>query len=191
VEQDNKLVVMTTEDLKDAIRKASAEGAKVALDKFDKLIKQERQNSADKRLHNTEKLLRNYHMFKLSAENAVYEVTDLEAEESANEILNLMLNREGPGLTVESIKKSVIRTVIILEHIDAMINLYRIYCHESDDPVLVRRFNVLYDRYISSPTLSVKEIAEKYNVTKSQAYTDLNNAKEKISALIFGIDSVK
>ncbi|MBO5610589.1 MAG: hypothetical protein J5929_09525 [Eubacterium sp.] len=185
------LVVMTAEDLKDVIKNAADVGSKVALKKFEALVKQEREQSKDKRLHNTEKLLRNYHMFKLAADNAVYELQDIEAEESANEILYAMLNKDGPGITVESIRKSVIKTVIILEHIDAMIQMYQIYCERTGDPVQMRRYNILYDRFIADPTLSPKDIAEKYHISKTLVYADIQYSKEKIAALLFGIDSIK
>lgn len=185
------LVVMTPEDLNNVIKQASGAGAKVALDKWDKLMEKTRAEMKDKRLRNTEQLLRNYHMFKLSAENSVYEASDIENEASANEMLYMMLNRDSVDVVVESIKKSVIKTVIILKHIDTMIELYEIYAERTNDEVQIRRYQVLYDRYIADPVLKVGEMADKYHVTKKQIYNDLNYAKEKVAALIFGIDSIE
>ncbi len=185
------LVIMTPDDLKETINKAAEVGAKVALKKFEAMVKQEKERSKDKRLHNTDKLLQNYHMFKLSADNAVYELADIEAEESANELLSAMLNKDGPMVTVESIKKSVLKTVIILQHIDAMIGLYQAFANSTNDPVQMRRYEVLYDRFIADPTLAPKEIAEKQHISKQQVYADIQYAKEKVAALLFGIDSIK
>ena len=50
---------------------------------------------------------------------------------------------------------------------------------------------MIYDRFIADPVLSVKEIAEKQNTTKRQTYSDIQAGKEKIAALIFGIDSIR
>lgn len=190
-EKGPALMVMTPEDMEETIRKAAEAGAKVAIKKFETLMKQEREQAKDKRKHNTELLLRNYHIFKLASESAIYTLEDLEAEESANEILSLMLNREGPSITVESIRKSAIKTVIILKHIDSMLLLYEIYAERTKDDVQMRRYNVLIDRFIADPTLSPKEIAEKYNISKSVVYGDIEYGKEKIAALLFGIDSIK
>jgi len=186
-----KLVVMTVDDLDETIKKAADVGAKAALKKFETLVRQEKEKSKDKRLYNTEKLLQNYHVFKLAAENAVYEIEDIEQEESANEILCAMLNKDGPSITVESIKRSALKTVIILEHIDTMLQMYQIYAERTNDPVQMRRYEVIYDRFIADPVLSVKEIAEKQNTTKRQTYSDIQAGKEKIAALIFGIDSIR
>ncbi len=189
--KEPKLVVMTPDDLAEVIKKASMDGAKVALDKWDKLMEKSRSERKDKRLRNTELLLRNYHMFKLSAENAVYTLEEIEEEESANELFNEMLNRNSAEVMVDSIKKSVIKTVIILKHIDTMLELYQIYAERTGDPVQIRRYEILQDRFISNPALKVGEIAEKHHITKRQAYSDLNYAKEKVAALIFGIDSME
>ena len=94
------------------------------------------------------------------------------------------------SVTVDGIRKSAIKTVIILKHIDTMLSLYQIYCERTNDPVQERRYEILIDRFIADPVLSVKEMAEKYHLTKKQIYSDLTYAKEKIAALIFGIDSV-
>jgi len=189
-ENGPNLVVLTPDDLDETIRKAAESGAKVAIKKFEALMKQEREQAKDKRKHNTELLLRNYHMFKLAAENAVFTLEELEEEESANEILSAMLNREGPSVTVESIRRSAIKTVIILNHIDAMIQMYQIYAERTGDEVQMRRYEVLIDRFIADPVLSPKEIALKYNISKPLVYKDIEDAKDKIAALIFGIDSI-
>lgn len=198
VEESNKdevkaLVVIPREELQALVKRAASEGAregaKVALDKYEKLMEKAKAETKDKRLHNTEMLLRNYHIFKLASENAVYNAADLEAEETANELLYTMLDKDR-SVTVDGIRKSAIKTVIILKHIDTMLSLYQIYCERTNDPVQERRYEILIDRFIADPVLSVKEMAEKYHLTKKQIYSDLTYAKEKIAALIFGIDSV-
>ena len=185
------LIMITREELQELAKEASREGSKVALKKFEQLLRDEKEQSKDKRLRNTEKLLRNYHLFKIAADNAVYDVESMEEEESANEILYAMLNKDRPDVTVESIKKSAIKTTIILKHIDSMLQMYQIYAERTNDPVQMRRYEVIYDRYIAEKTLSPKEIAEKQHISKTQVYGDIEYAKEKIAALIFGISSME
>jgi predicted DNA-binding protein (UPF0251 family) len=71
-----------------------------------------------------------------------------------------------------------------------MIQMYQIYAERTGDEVQMRRYEVLIDRFIADPVLSPKEIALKYNISKPLVYKDIEDAKEKIAALIFGIDSI-
>lgn len=44
---------------------------------------------------------------------------------------------------------------------------------------------------MAEPVLSVKEIAEKQNMSKENVYSDLKVAEERLTALIFGVDGLK
>ena len=43
---------------------------------------------------------------------------------------------------------------------------------------------------MAEDTLSVKEIAEKQNLSKDSVYADLRVATERLTALIFGVDGL-
>ena len=45
--------------------------------------------------------------------------------------------------------------------------------------------------YIIEHPLTVKEIAKKWHMSKENVYSDLKNAIEKVSALIFGVDGLR
>jgi len=188
---DNRtLVVLTHEQLRDIYEKASAIGAKEALKIFEQKQKKEQGKRADRRLRNTKLLLRNYHILKEHAENSVFARTQM--EESAIDILESMMSLYDNELIIESIKRSATRTAIIVSHIEVMLGLYESYCEKSaSSEVDKRRYHVLWDRYMAEQPLNAKEIAQKYNMSKENVYSDLNVATERVSALIFGVDGLK
>lgn len=188
-QQSAVYVVILKEDLERICEKAAEVGSRTAVDKLKEEEKAEGKRRHDRRLHNTELLLRNYHMFKLSVADSVYTVKQLE-EENANGILQLMSDRADADITIESIKQSKLKTAAIVAHIDKMLEIYQIYCERSSDELDQRRYETLMDRYIATPALTAPEIAEKQCVSKESVYSDLKIAKERMAALIFGIDGM-
>lgn len=184
------LVTLTHEQLKDIYEKAAAIGAKEAMKTFEQERKKEYSKRADKRLRNTKLLLRNYHMLKEHAENSVFGRTQM--EESALDILESMMSLYNDEVIIQSIKNSATRTAIIVSHIDIMFGLYYSYCEKSSNSEIeLRRYNVIWDMYMSEDTLSAKEIAEKQHMSKENVYSDIKIAVERLTALIFGVDGLK
>lgn len=184
------LVTLTQRDLDSICQKAAETGAKVALKKMEEERKISQKRIRDRRYHNTEMLLRNYNMFKLSVKNSVFTIRQMEKEASANEILNLMMDSNKDEITINAIRDSKEKTAIIVKHIDTMLELYQVYCERSADKMDNRRYEILMDRFIRNPTLSVTEIATKNCISKETVYSDLKIAKERVSALIFGIEGL-
>ena len=44
---------------------------------------------------------------------------------------------------------------------------------------------------MAEKTMSVKEVAEKQNMSKENVYADIKIAIERLTALIFGVDGLK
>ncbi len=189
-EEKNIVVFLTHEQLEDIYNKAAEIGAKEGIKIFHQKQKKEQEKRASKKLHNTKLLLRNYHMLKEHAENSVFGRTQM--EESALDILESMMSLYDNEIIIESIKRSATRTAIIVSHIETMLGLYAVYCEKSlNRDIDMRRYEVLWDRYISDNTLSVQEIAEKQHISKDSVYTDLRIGLERLAALIFGVDGLK
>lgn len=181
--------VMTDKELSSIYEKAAAIGAKEALKTFEQERKKEYSSRADRRLRNTKLLLKNYRVLKEHAEHSVFGRTQI--EESAIEILESMMSIYDNEVIIESIKRSATRTAIIVSHIEVMFELYRSYCERtSSREIDLRRYDIVWDMYLANNTLSVKEIAEKYNISTRNAYEDLKIAIERLSALIFGVDGL-
>lgn len=187
---DGKILVTLTQDqLKDIYEKAAAIGAKEAVKVFEQERKKEQGQRADRRLRNTKLLLRNYHMLKEHAEKSVFGRTQM--EESAADILESMMSIYNNDVIIESIKRSATRTAVIVSHIETMFELYAAYCDKSQNrDIDMRRYEVIWDMYVAENTLSVKEIAEKQNLSKDSVYADLRIATERLTALIFGVDGL-
>ena len=189
MQDTEKLLVLTQEQLRDIYEKAAAIGAKEALKTLEQERKKKQGKIADRKLRNTKLLLRNYHMLKEHAENSVFGRTQM--EESALDILESMMNLYEDTIIIESIKRSATRTAIIVSHIEVMFGLYQSYCeHTSSKEIDLRRYQVAWDMYMADDTLSAKEIAKKQNISVRNVYDDIKVATERLSALIFGVDGL-
>lgn len=189
-EEKNVVIFLTHEQLEDIYNKAAEIGAKEGVKIFHQKQKKEQEKRASRKLHNTKLLLRNYHMLKEHAENSVFGRTQM--EESALDILESMMSLYDNEIIIESIKRSATRTAIIVSHIETMLELYAVYCEKSlNRDIDMRRYEVIWDRYISDNVLSVGEIAEKQHISKDSVYTDLRIGLERLAALIFGVDGLK
>ena len=183
------VIAITSDKLEEIWKEAAAIGAKEALKTFEQERKREYSSRTDRRLRNTKLLLRNYHMLKEHAENSVFGRTQM--EESALDILESMMSMYDNEVIIESIRRSATRTAVIVSHIDTMLGLYAVYCEKSSNKDIdMRRYEALWDMYMVENPLSVKEIAEKQNMSARNVYEDIKIATERLSALIFGVDGL-
>lgn len=173
---------------KDVVRIAAEAGAKAALDRWEREKKIVVAEKKDRRLHNTRILLQNYRRFREHADNAVFEVEQL--DESVFDILDLMQRHES-NVFVDSIKNSVARTVTVVNHIDTMLGLYRVYCDGSSKPEDARRWRVIQGRYIDEQEKTVLDLADQENVADRTIRRDIEEACEHLAALFFGIDGIR
>lgn len=190
IKEDAKMILLTQDQLRKIYEQAASIGAKEAIKVFEQERKKEYSKRADKRLRNTKLLLRNYHMLKQHAENSVFGRTQM--EESALDILESMMSIYNDEVIIQSIKNSATRTAIIVSHIETMFGLYHSYCENSKScEIDLRRYEVVWDIYMAEKTMSVKEVAEKQNMSKENVYADIKVAIERLTALIFGVDGLK
>lgn len=102
---DNKtpvLITLTPEEFEEFLNKAAEAGAKAGIEKYNNELKTAQKKRADKRLHNTKLLLRNYRALKLNSENSIF--SRMQMEESAADILESMMGIYNDQVIVESIK---------------------------------------------------------------------------------------
>ena len=165
-------------------------GIRAAMDYLTEEKEKARKSRYDRRLRNTRLLLKNYRSFKRHAQGAIFNAK--QAKENAIDILDGlddgMLN---DNLYVEGIKKSQQRTIIILNHVEEMLRYYRIACEQSGKEEEMRRYRVIMAMYIDDDKMTAQDIAEKENIEGRTVYKDITNAIKPLSALIFGIDSIK
>lgn len=135
-------------------------------------------------------LLKNYRRFKKMTVSSVYG-KDTSTNETLVELLELMqgIYRSGE-LEVVSIKDRVARTELMIEHIDAMLEVYKKDCNRS--PEGQRRYRGIYWMYLSEDeSKTAEDIAEMENVVVRTVFRDIKTAYEELAVLFFGIDGVR
>lgn len=135
-------------------------------------------------------LLKNYRRFKKMTVSSVYG-KDTSTNETLVELLELMqgIYRSGE-LEVVSIKDRVARTELMIEHIDAMLEVYKKDCNRS--PEGQRRYRVIYWMYLSEDeSKTAEDIAEMENVVVRTVFRDIKTAYEELAVLFFDIDGVR
>ena len=182
-EKKVQFVALTKEEIDAMIQQAALAGAQVA---SDAMMVGQRKSEIDRRLHNTDLLLRNYRTLKASYENAVYK----SKEGEVTEVLEDIMTMKDDKVIVESIKTSAKRTAIMVQHIDKMLDVYRIYCSKLSEKDK-RRYKIIKALYISKTPMTIAEISKKFSVSKVTVYEDIKIAKERLSSLFFGIDGLK
>ena len=176
-----------SEDQEKLFKLAAEIGAQTGIKEWHKQREISSQERRTKRLRNTKLLVKNYRMFKSHCANAVYEASQI--TESHTEIIDLMWDPYSSHKSpLKSIKNSVMRTQVIMAHIDEMLAIYKIMCDNSAKDEDKRRYRILTAMYINDNIITVDKISENENIDKRTAYKDIDVACEKISALIFGAD---
>lgn len=135
-------------------------------------------------------LLKNYRRFKKMTVSSVYG-KDTSTNETLVELLELMQGiYRSVELEVVSIKDRVARTELMIEHIDAMLEVYKKDCNRS--PEGQRRYRVIYWMYLSEDeSKTAEDIAEMENVVVRTVFRDIKTAYEELAVLFFGIDGVR
>ncbi len=142
----------------------------------------------DKRLYNTKLLLRNYRKLKQHYESAVTSIGEIEHDEITGEI------DKGFGSNDNTYIKSILRTrgrtIIIVKHIDRLLNHYRLTAEVGGGNEL-RKYKVIESMYLEADRLTMEQIAEKNNCSVGTVKNDHKKAIEELSVLLFGIDGIK
>ena len=181
---------ITTRVMENAIQQGVDAGIRAGIEYIDEEKKRARKDRYDRRLHNTRLLLKNYRLFKKHAQGAIYSAK--QARESAIDVLDgLDTYTFNDNLYIESIRTSQQRTLVILEHLAHMMRYYKIDCTENGNPEDLRRYNVVMATYINEPKMSPDEIAGTFGIDRRTIYKDINAALKPLTALFFGIDSLK
>lgn len=155
------------------IEKIAKEIAKEAIKEYVELNKKAERK---RMLHNTFALMENYTELKKFAVSAISESSQLKKVDfpnSKNEYLN-------------SIRKSRIRTSLIITHIDESIKSLRKECAEKGESYKYEAFEM---RYIKN--MSYEAIQEKLNCGKNSPSRWCKEMINLLSVKLFGIDGVE
>lgn len=154
----------------------------------------------DNRLYNVRLLLKNYRMLKEHAELKTADMNVISDDDvTAIEILDSFQNSKTIGkeeLKLESIITSTMRTQILINYIDDMIEIYKQMCYKSSKSEDARRVDVLETMFLkdipdgAATTDIVSALAKKWYVSERQIWRDSSDAVERLTALLFGVDGV-
>jgi len=186
---DQRYFVVSETEFERMMKQAAKVGAATALEKLGEEKERHNRDNGKHRLHNTNLLMKNYRVLKTHAENSVFDASKM--DESATDILINMMSLKDDSMIIDSIQRSAERTAIMMAHVDAMLELYRVYCEKSSNNLDSRRYDVLYWLYIAEEPMTVEELASCYHISKESVYSDKNTAIRTLSMLLFGIDVLK
>ena len=90
---------------------------------------------------------------------------------------------------VESIKNQIVTTKTIMEHVQTMLDIYKIRCTSSVREDMQRRWRVVEAAFITGETTpTYDEIAEREIIDSRTVYKDIDKACKDLSSLIFGLN---
>lgn len=166
-------------------RLAAEAGAAKAIEIYEAKEAARRKNNEDKKFKNVKLLLKEYRNLRAYADNALCDASQL----------NDLVIRELVGFSdyekykVESIKNQIVTTKTIMEHVQTMLDLYKIRCTSSNRDDMQRRWRVIEAAFIAGETApTYEEIATKEIIDSRTVYKDIDKACKDLSNLIFGID---
>lgn len=175
-------------ELQEMMRRASEAGIAAYKNEHEETTRRK----AGRLLHRTKTLLERYTQLNEYAQNSVY---TLERAEEVNEgIADLeVLTKFGifdDDKTLHNLKRSVVTVNMVMAHVNTMLEVYRKECESSASKVKQRQYRVIEYLYLSENKLNTKEIAELEGEDVRTIQNDAKQAREDLTALIFGLDGV-
>lgn len=158
--------------------------SKTAIETYENHKKQQEKKRHDRRLRNIKLLLRNYRSFVKHCKDIKLEIDDI------NEEIELAF-LDSEEFKLESIKRSKEKTLVMVRYIDKILAVYKLMCEQSGDPEEIRRYQTVYQFYISDTKMTAEEVAAGHSVHKRTVYKDIDNACKTLAVLMFGVDGVK
>jgi hypothetical protein len=160
---------------------------RAAAQEMNRLQDRRKQEMRDARFQNVKLLMKNYRDFNATCENAVTRVQD---SDECIDFEALMNPLKDPDEFVESIKRSAVHTKIMVEHVNAMLRVYKHIVTSCGSPEDLRKFDTLYYLYVADEPLNMDEIAALHHVDVRTSWRDLDAAHERAAALLFGANWV-
>ncbi len=184
----SKVYNISEQQLEVMMEKASRAGIAA----YKKEHEEDTRRKVDRLLYRTKTLLEKYRELKAYADNAVY---TLEMAEDVNEgIADLeVLTKFGlfvSDKTLHNMKRSVVTVSMVMTHVDTMLEVYRQSCESSASDVKQRQYRVIWNMYLSEKKMNTKEIAELEGEDIRTIQNDAKQARDDLTAFIFGLDGV-
>lgn len=162
----------------------SRTAAQVAFQHFEQEKKLRDKKENDRRLRNVKLLLRNYRAFTVHCADVKLEINELNDQLDLDEF-------DTDEFAIRSVMKSKEMTLAMVKYINKTLEIYKIICNKSEDPEDKRRYQVIYEMYISDNKKTAKDIATGHSMHLRTIYKDINKACEALSVLMFGVNGIR
>lgn len=149
-----------------------------ALEAVKEFRKSERHNKRIKIFQNTKKLMENYNRICKSVEEGIAELSEVETEEEVEDYTDR-------DLSIESILKSKLRSIIMLAHIDKCLKLL-------EDEMCRKNAHEKYlaFTYFYLDEMRQENIAETLGITDRTIRRWITELTDNMSVYLFGADAV-
>nr|DAN79877.1 MAG TPA: ECF sigma factor [Caudoviricetes sp.] len=169
----------TEGEVEQIVKIAAETAAQTALTEFNRRNEDMLAKKNERAYKNTTTLLEGYTAMKAHCKSAIAKAEDTLTPSDLQTVLYEVFNRRGL-LQIETILASKRRTELIIEHIDKMLEVYRITCINNNKHYC----ECVIDRYIND--LTIAEIAEKHNTVERNVYRWLDKGIDDLSIYLFG-----
>lgn len=169
----------TESEVETIVKIAAETAAQTALTEFNRRNEDMLAKKNERAYKNTTTLLEGYTAMKAHCKSAIANAEDTLTPSDLQTVLYEVFNRRGL-LQIETILASKRRTELIIEHIDKMLDVYRITCINNNKHYC----ECVIDRYIND--LTIAEIAEKHNTVERNVYRWLDKGIDDLSIYLFG-----
>ncbi|WP_353106238.1 hypothetical protein [Acetoanaerobium noterae] len=158
--------------------------AKEAIKEFQK---QELKRQRKQIYHNVDTLLKNYNSFKEHYNNAISNIEDIEIEAAALEIEDFMQGSDKAEIFISSIKKSKLRTGIMIQHIEVALEILKNGCKRKGKFEL-DKYYILEGVYLKEMTFV--QLSENFNCSEMTIRRWKNEMINQLGVLLFGVDAM-
>lgn len=169
----------TEGEVEQIVKIAAETAAQTALTEFNRRNEDMLAKKNERAYKNTTTLLEGYTAMKAHCKSAIARAEETLTPSDLQTVLYEVFNRRGL-LQIETILASKRRTELIIEHIDKMLEVYRITCINNNKHYC----ECVIDRYIND--LTIAEIAEKHNTVERNVYRWLDKGIDDLSIYLFG-----
>lgn len=173
-------------DLEKVFQIGTQVGTHTAMEILQREHQKQKQEKQDRRLYNTELLLRNYRKLLIHKNDTIYSYQRAkqvfqEIDESVQE----------ENTYCDSLTKSAEKAAVIVAHIGVMLDGFR-YLAEKDilRPELLSGYKILKSMYIEEPR-SIDELLDQLLISQATFYRHRKVGIEFLTTLIFGADSIR
>lgn len=175
----------------DQISNIAAIAAQKGIESYKEEQKRSEKERSSRVKNNAKLLVTNYRRFKAMCSNATYDQGTV-SDDELSEILELMQGyHRSRDFELSSIKDRVVRTKMIMDHVDSMLEIFKRQCESAIDPEESRRYRVIEGLYLLPEPKSIRDIAEEEAITTSTVYRDCDKAYKRLAILFFGIDGLR